>query len=539
MSAAIPKQADCCTPCDSSAPGGGTPIPGPQGPAGTNGANGADGINSFTTLTGNFTVPAVGLTQVANVVNSQWAVIGQIVALNGGGNGFQVTAKPSAIQVTLQNLGYPSNQIAGTVVPLGNQLGPGGEQGDTGAAPPATTLNSISPTTTRGDLMVDNGANSPNASVVRVGVGTDGQVLAANSGQPTGVLWTTVLPNAATDNAIVRFNGAAGFPVPGQTSSMAITDDGALQSSPTGGNARGAKAVDLQVERANATEVASGANSVIGGGKENTASAANAAVLGGEQNVASAADASVAGGGGNAASGASSFVGGGDTNTASNTHASVVAGTTNIASAVRSFIGGGKDNTASGDESAICAGRGNLASASDSTIGGGLNNIAAGIYSAIPGGTDANADKHGQLCHSAGAFATQGDCQASFLHWRIATTDATANVEMFLDGAALRAAIPSGASWGFHILLVGRSDAGVDALWETKGLVKNNAGTTSLTGSVTQTVLADGTGATWGVSGNVVVDADNANDALRIRVTGAALTNIRWHAHARIVELSY
>ena len=148
MSAAIPKQADCCTPCDATGSGGGTQIPGPQGPAGADGTNGTNGVNSFTTLTANFTIPPVGNTQVASVVDSSWAVIGQIIALEAGGNGFEVTAKPSGVQITLENLGYPSNFAPATIVPLGSQLGPGGEQGDTGATPPVPTINDISPTTT-------------------------------------------------------------------------------------------------------------------------------------------------------------------------------------------------------------------------------------------------------------------------------------------------------------------------------------------------------------------------------------------------------
>lgn len=554
MSAALPKQADCCSPCDSSSGSGGGQGPvGPAGPAGPAGAAGEDGINAFSALTAQFVMPAVNVTDTATVDDSSWMAIGQIIFLEGGGY-LEVTAKPSAVQVTLENLGFPSNSAPTTVVPVASQISPAGERGDTGSPAPSSDLNDISPTTTRGDLMVDNGANSPLANVVRLPVGTDGQALTANSAQPTGVQWNTVLPNVATDNAIVRFNGAAGNPVPGQTSSMVVTDDGALQSSPTGGNARGSRAVDLQVERAGATQVASGANSVITGGKNNTASGANAYVGGGEtndasntnagiscgkENIASGVESHVGGGFGNTASGADSSVAGGENNLASASSAAVCAGTGNSSTSVRAFVGGGNANTASADSASVVAGSDNVASAASAFVGGGNNNSATGPRSSILGGQQALADKHGQIAHSAGQFGAQGDCQASFLHWRIATTDATANVEMFLDGAALRAAIPSGASWAFHLIIVGRSSAGVDAMWETKGLVKNNAGTTSLTGSVTQAVIADGTGGTWGVSGNVVVDADNANDALRIRVTGAAVTNIRWHAHARIVEINF
>lgn len=536
MAAAIPKQSDCCHPCDnSSSGGGGSNVPGPQGPAGAAGANGTDGDNAFSVTTSPAVIPPVGDTVILDVNQSEWVGSPATVLIEGAGYFLVIAKSPTAIEV--ENLGYPSNVAAGNPINTGAVIAPGGERGEDGTPAVPPTINDVSPTTTKGDIMVDNGANSPDPNVVRLAAGTDGQVVAAVAGQPTGLEYRTIAPNTATDNAIARFNGAAGTPVPTQNSLLIITDDGAIQSTPTGGNARGTKATDLQVDRSAANQVASGTNSVIAGGRNNRASGANSAICGGGQNVVQNANA---------------FVGGGTTNEVLADNASICAGNTNLANAAASFIGGGDNNVtnaanasvcggttnnASGINSAIAGGSNNAASGTNSTIGAGAQNLASGTAATIPGGLQAEADKYGQLAHASGAFSLPGDCQASWLNWRIGTTDATANVEMFLDGSAQRATIPSDTSWGFHILLVGRDGTGADALWEVKGLIKNNGGTTSLTGSVTQTVIADGTGATWGVSGSVVVDADNGNDALRIRVTGAAATVIRWHAHARLVEL--
>lgn len=110
---------------------------------------------------------------------------------------------------------------------------------------------------------------------------------------------------------------------------------------------------------------------------------------------------------------------------------------------------------------------------------------------------------------------------------------------MFLDGAALRASVPAGSTWGVSIILVGRSSAGVEAMWTANGAIHNNAGTTAVTAAFTIAVVADGTGATWGVAGGFVVNADNVNDCLHLDITGAAATNIRWTAHARIVEVNF
>jgi len=54
------------------------------------------------------------------------------------------------------------------------------------ANPHSVTIDQITPTTTKGDLLVEDGAN-----VVRLGVGTNGQVLVADSAQATGLRWET------------------------------------------------------------------------------------------------------------------------------------------------------------------------------------------------------------------------------------------------------------------------------------------------------------------------------------------------------------
>ncbi len=81
--------------------------------------------------------------------------------------------------------------------------------------------------------------------------------------------------------------------------------------SATGGNARGANAVDWQSNRTTAAQVAGGANSVIAGGNRNTASANSAAVGGGQLNNASANFSSIGGGQSNATGGIMSWCPGG------------------------------------------------------------------------------------------------------------------------------------------------------------------------------------------------------------------------------------
>jgi hypothetical protein len=122
------------------------------------------------------------------------------------------------------------------------------------------------------------------------------------------------------------------------------------------GNARGVGAVDLQGYRSNASEVASGNYSVIGGGYENTANASYATVAGGIGNTASGVGATVGGGSSNTASGYIATVGGGIDNIASGNYSFVGGGSSNTASGYIATVGGGNSNTADGDYS-FAAGR--------------------------------------------------------------------------------------------------------------------------------------------------------------------------------------
>jgi len=79
----------------------------------------------------------------------------------------------------------------------------------------------------------------------------------------------------------------------------------------TGGNARGANAVDLQTLRGSSAQVASGANSVVAGGQGNTASFPNSTVGGGVGNSAVGSASTVAGGNGNTAATGAAWVPGG------------------------------------------------------------------------------------------------------------------------------------------------------------------------------------------------------------------------------------
>ena len=158
-----------------------------------------------------------------------------------------------------------------------------------------------------------------------------------------------------------------------------------------GGNNRGENAVDLQMVRDSAMQVASGDLSTIGGGSGNTSSNTHSVVSGGNGNVASEVDSTVSGGTINTASGGASTVGGGQNNIASSSFATISGGVGNRASGSNSTIGGGQNNVVSNTFATVGGGNGNIVSGGASTISGGQDNIASGNFATIPGGSDCQA----------------------------------------------------------------------------------------------------------------------------------------------------
>ncbi len=495
-----------------------------------------------TTTTADFTVPAIGSTVVISVGDTTWmsATTPSRIFIENAGF-YEVTTIGSGVSVTVRNLGYSGNAAAAANIVSGQEVAGGTISG-------TQQLNSYggaSPTTTKGDILVDNGTNDPRASLVRLGVGADGRQLVADSTQATGLAWAPTIPTTVTaDNTIPRFNGASGTPVPLQNSKVVITDDGAIQAtgSTAAGDARGQYATDLQNLRALSTQVASGINSVVVGGENNTASAAHSSVLGGINNLASGSFSTVGGGTGNTASTTNASVGGGSANTASGTDSYIGGGANNSATAAGASVSGGQLNVASGQDAFIGGGDGNTASANRSTVLGGATNTASGVNSVVLGGEGAVANKYGQISRANGIFLAAGDAQESKLLLREDTTDATPTI-LYLNGstATARATIASGSSWTFQGLVVGRRDNGDTASWRFEGGIHNNAGTTALIAAITAVLIAADAGcaATWGVAASIAVTADNANSALQVQVTGTAANNIRWVCAVRMTEVSF
>ena len=236
-----------------------------------------------------------------------------------------------------------------------------------------------------------------------------------------------------------------------------------------------------------------------------------ASVAIGDRAIASGDFASTGGGVYNTAGGRCSHVGGGYYNSALGSVTAIAGGVYNLAGGDRAFIGGGVYNQVSSNYG---------------VVGGGYYNLASGNFSAILGGRQAVANKYGQQAHSAGRFSQDGDAQRSVLLQRIQTNN-NVQTEMFLDGTAARCTIATDTTWLFRVEVVARrTDADNESAgWVFWGVIDNNAGTTALAGDgVFSQPFVSKDVAAWDVD----VDADDANDALRIRVTGENAKTINW-----------
>lgn len=101
---------------------------GEKGDAGAAGSAGSDGVSAFTTLLDSAVMPAVNATVTLQVANSDWIGVGQHLFIEGIGY-FVATATPDSTHVTVSNVGYGPNVVAGTNIPYGSLLSPAGPKG--------------------------------------------------------------------------------------------------------------------------------------------------------------------------------------------------------------------------------------------------------------------------------------------------------------------------------------------------------------------------------------------------------------------------
>jgi len=178
----------------------------------------------------------------------------------------------------------------------------------------------------------------------------------------------------------------------------------------------------------------------------------------------------------------------------------------------------------------------------DSSVSLGRNSLASATYSICIGNAGQN-NIQSSIKFSGSQHANQGDAQIGLYPLMADTTDATATAMVTNHattpgaGTANQIVLPNNSAYAFHGTIVARQKAGdgtACAAWKIEGLIRReaNAGTTVLVNSAT-TVL-DNT-PSWGMA----LSADTTNGGLKVQVTGAASTNIRWTTSITTSELIY
>ena len=186
---------------------------------------------------------------------------------------------------------------------------------------------------------------------------------------------------------------------------------------------------------------------------------------------------------------------------------------------------------------AVAIGNGAIASAVGSVALGTLSTT--GGVNSLAIGSGSSTYLQGGINGASGIFATPGDAQFGKYVVRTKTTDATANVNLTLDGGTASAAnllvLPTNSAWTFDILLVARrtDSTGTAGSWRFVGGITRDAtaASTALIGLTSETII--------GVVGSALtaqVVADTSNGSLDVQVTGVSGNTVRWVAVVNTVE---
>ena len=156
------------------------------------------------------------------------------------------------------------------------------------------------------------------------------------------------------------------------------------------------------------------------------------------------------------------------------------------------------------------------------------------------------ADTHGvRYRHAYGGdrFSSTGDAQAGLFILLSDTTDATAEAMTTDNGTAStfnQLILPNNSAYSVSGTIIARESAaaGSDyASWEIKGALLRdaNAASTVLGNGIQNKLYATSGASAWAIA----LSADTTNGGLKIEVTGAASTNIRWVATVNTSEVTY
>ena len=262
----------------------------------------------------------------------------------------------------------------------------------------------------------------------------------------------------------------------------------------TGGNARGARAVDLQTDRIAETQVASGASSFIAGSERCTVSQVRGAAI---------------------ASFSSAVGGNGNTSAIIATNSCTVTG-------LWSVVAGSTECTNSG---ALCA----IIASAQCTAGTENTQLVFGYRTAAY-------PQAQSFTHGAGRHSATGDARA-FQMTGLCKTTTNSEVEIVLGSGAGNSLqyiiVPAGRQISGTLLIQGiKSDGSVSARYARHFTIRRVGNTTTLDDSQTiGTDLVNGT--------SLSLTADDTNDRLKIGVTGVSGETWRWNCRADCIDQAY
>jgi len=380
-------------------------------------------------------------------------------------------------------------------------------------APSATGANAVA---------IGSGATAVNTNGIAIGASTNAGSFAIALGPSANASGSSSLAGASGTSSGGSSIAIGGTSVASATSSMALgygTDATGEFSTAVGRNAQ-ARATNANAFGRDSYAVGSQATA-IGDAYASGIDSFAAAIANNTSSYGATAANSVAIGNLAKASGADS-VSIGDTNLASNSGAIAI----------------GTSNTASGSSS-VAIGISHTASGYGSSCIGGSTSTASQTY-AMTLGPYAKASVDNAFIFGSKGFFSAGSVQSGKYILYSDTTNATPEALTTTNstaGTTNQIILPNNSAYAFHGTIVARQQASQGtacAAWKVEGLIRReaNAGTTVLVNSAT--TILDNTPA-WGMA----LSADTTNGGLKIEVTGAAATNIRFVATINTSEVTY
>jgi hypothetical protein len=381
-------------------------------------------------------------------------------------------------------------------------------------------------------------------------LGNDGTISGGFSNRIGGLFPTRTSVIGGGNNHHIDFDGIANTIGGGETNTI----EAYVRFGTIGGGSRNflrtaALAGTIAGGEQNTNGVAHGS---IGGGWRNTVAGTAGTLAGGERNwIQNGAGHSMIGGGVTnriESDAAFATVSGGATNRiGTNSSFAVISGGGNNVVGTNSpetTISGGQRNAIEANTAVATIGGGGtnrvLTTAVGATISGGAENVVTtpAPFATIPGGSRAMARSYGQLAYASGSFSSIGDAQAGIYVVRNTTSTNTASggiiTDLFLDGASRRIRVPADSAWTFEISIAARDGGTSSAAYLVRGTIENNAGVTAFPVPPVIDILNEDVAA-WGVQ----LIADDANDALVVRVTGSIAAPVRWVATVRTTEVVF